>query len=1022
VILSPLGARMCAVALAVAGAAQAQEQAQEAPDPSSSLVWVDRLEAAPPAPVSEVGLVLVEVVVTDREHRPVTGLPAEAFQLSEGGLSRPVSSFRAIDLPGPGTPQGAPPRAPRVGANDRETRDAWPRTFVVVFDDTSLRPETAERARSLAARFVTERTQPGDRLILLAPETGRVETAVQPEERASLVSLLGSLGARLRDAPLVSDSEALRIAEGDDSTEVLVLERSKRTGGIAGAGAAEAGAAGDPRARGRRGGDRESLRAEAGRVLADARDRRRRLLTSLAAVLDVLTAERSRKAVLLFSEGFLYEPRDPLAYEVVAASQRAHAAIAFVDARSLDPGAAAPGDGDPPSLARVGESNGAELLASVTGGSVIRGAGAAGALASVSEATSHHYILGYPPAGALGSGQLRRIEVGVDRPDVIVQARRGYWDAPDTGLSGPGTGPGIALTRAMESAASIPEIPLRLTALPLAPAGDGRVEVAIAAETNVGALSLEAAPDGSRTAELDTALEIRSLQPGASRIAIPEELAVRVPADAPVERAWFPFRRRVTLPPGLSLVKVAVRDRRSGALGSVAIQLDVPDGAGLRSSSPILSDIPEGEGVKPPRIVARRDFASGRVLYCYFEIFPGPDGPSRETPQAGSAFEILDRDGEVRLHGALPLPVRGDGGRLARLLEIPLSRIGPGEYELVLNLAGELPEGRAELREAFSVTRPPRFDDDLYRGALSAYVEGEFDRAVAMLLQWPPEEVRAAAQRIPQTADRLRQTALLLHTELALLLRRHGRGERADRHLDIARSLVEGEAHATLRREWLLATALAHQERAFPAQALALYTECARDFPDGGEAWLGAGTLQERYAFLPEGFVSGNLSLPPRTAARAAERSYREALRAQPELTEARLRLARVLQKTDRGDEAVLELERVLESSDDPALCALAHLFRGEIAEARGDLGGATEHYRGALAAAPELQVAALALAETLYRRYGRQAAVEALVPALDRTGTPSPWLSYRLGPMRLSATPLHEMHSRLLVESGSPQ
>lgn len=987
----PLARRLgLSLLVACIGPAAGPAAGQTQPSGPSGLVWLDRLEPERDAPASEVGLVLVEVVVRDPDGKPVTGLTAERFQLSEDGVGRAVSSFRAVDL----SASGAPSPPPRVSANAAEASVSPRRTFVLVFDDGHLGPGTAAWARSTVTRFLTAHAGPGDRVILLAPEEGLARAAVMPDGRASLEALVGRLAARREAAPLVTDHEAFLIAEKDDAAaEARVLERLRRAG-TAGPG---------------------SPREEARRALDRARDRRRRLLTSLTGVLEVLTTERTRKSVLLLSEGFPYEPGDTATYALIAASQRSGAAIDFLDARSVAPGRSddAAETAPPSPGARLGESTGAELLARVTGGEMARG-DAEAALARIADAASHHYVLGYLPTLERTAG-LRRIAVAADRDDVSVQARRAYWYAPRAAGSRDD-----ALSWALASPPLLRDVPLRLTALPLAPAEGGGVEVAIVSEVQLGALSLEEEADGSRAGMLDVVLDVRQLQPGASRAPAPEEVPIRVPGDAPLEGTWLPVRRRVALTPGLSRIKVVVRDSRSGAIGSVAQLLEVPEPAGLRASSPILSDIPGGDDVEPPRIVARRAFAPGGVLYCYFETFPGSGGlPLQPAPAASSAYAVMDGRGEARLRGALPLPARGKDGRLSRLLEIPLARMEPGEYELVLDLGGELPDGASELRERFSVARPPHFDDELYRGVLAAYLEDDFERAVATLMQWPPGEIRSAARRIPDAADTQRRAALLLHTELSMLLRRHGLGKRAEQHLDIARDLVDGDRHADLRREWLLAAAYAHQQRELPAQALELYEECARAFPQRGEARLGAGTLQERYAFLPDGFGRGNLNLPPLTAARAAERSYRQALRVEPELAEARLRLARVLQQTGRVDEALDELEAVLGSATDAALVALARLFRGQIAETRGDERAAAEDYRAALAAEPSLQVAALALAQTLHRREGRRAAAAVLEPALGAEEATSPWLAYRRGPLRLSAPPLDEMHARLRATAG---
>ena len=931
------------------GAVRAEAQTPPAPRPG--ILWTGPREPAPDTgPPSGVGLVQVEVVVTDHRHHPVTGLPEEAFHLEEEGRRQPLVSFQAVDLPESTAPESAAWGPPRVSTNAVDERSTPGRSFVVVFDDLHLGPAGAAQARAVAEQRITQHTRPGDLVTLVVPGEGLVRSAAMPGGRDPLAAATRSL-------------------------------------------------------RGRR---------EAVSVLEEERRRRRQVLSALAAALEVVPGAGSRTSVLLVSEGFVYEPGDGLSHDVIAASQRAGAVVHFLDVRARNHS----------SSALRGESTGAEILATITGGSVVRNVrDVAETLGRLCREASHHYVLGYRPPGERRNGRLRKIHVGVDRPDVVVRARRGYYEAPDR-PRGPDDSPSTLdapLRDALGASSLLREIPLRITALAGAPAGDGRVRVTFASEAAAGELRFARLPDGAPVARLDVVLEIRHEQPQASQPAVLQRLALRVPRGAPVEDAWLPFQRSFTLPPGRCQVKLVVRDRGSGAIGTVVHHLEVPDAARSRISSPILSDLPEGEGVRPPRIVARRRFAAGSILYCYFELHSEPGGSAPAAAGAGTAFEIVDRRGEVRQRGALPPPVRRDGGGAARLVEIPLTRIGPGEYELVLDLAGEVAGGRSELREPFSVTRPRRFNDDHYRGALAAYLEGDFQRAVTTLLPWPAKDVLAAAERLPGADDGLRETALLLHTDLALLLWRHAHEEAAENHLTIARALVEAAPLSDLQREWLLALASAYQARSSPAEALAFYTECAEAFPEAGEARLGAGSLHEAIAFLPDGFPRGNLNVRPRRAAKEAERWYREALRVQPSLTEARLRLARVLQRTDRAHEAVSELSRIVESSRDATLTALAHLFWGEICESQDDVEQATAHYQAALAADGDLQVAALALAQALHRRHGRQAAFDALEAALGEGGGGSPLLAYRRGPQRLATSPLRSMRSRLLAVAGGP-
>ncbi|HEY8149885.1 MAG TPA: hypothetical protein VIK51_13345, partial [Vicinamibacteria bacterium] len=81
---------------------------------------------------SAVGLVRVDVVVTDRQGRAVTDLRAADFALSEDGVPQTINSFESVSVAE--APDETPPERPfastNVGPEPRRVR-----TFVVVFDD-----------------------------------------------------------------------------------------------------------------------------------------------------------------------------------------------------------------------------------------------------------------------------------------------------------------------------------------------------------------------------------------------------------------------------------------------------------------------------------------------------------------------------------------------------------------------------------------------------------------------------------------------------------------------------------------------------------------------------------------------------------------------------------------------------------------------------------------------------------------------------------------------------------------------
>ncbi|HNX50917.1 MAG TPA: hypothetical protein PKL08_12190, partial [Thermoanaerobaculaceae bacterium] len=89
---------MTLAVLAVAGSALAQQSPP-----------IDPVRAS-----SQVSVVNVEVVVTDRDGKPVTDLTAADFEVSEDGKPQAITNFLAGSLPAASTPDNAASQAPGV--------------------------------------------------------------------------------------------------------------------------------------------------------------------------------------------------------------------------------------------------------------------------------------------------------------------------------------------------------------------------------------------------------------------------------------------------------------------------------------------------------------------------------------------------------------------------------------------------------------------------------------------------------------------------------------------------------------------------------------------------------------------------------------------------------------------------------------------------------------------------------------------------------------------------------------------
>jgi len=984
----------------------------------------------PPRVSTAIDMILVDAVVTDRQGRPVTGLGPSDFRLQEDGVPQTIVRFEAVDVgeaSPPPAPAGAPSGSAAVRSSTNLDRVAGrpPRTFVVVFDDVHLGTLDAVAAKEAVVRFLAQGTLPGDQVSLVVPGTGLRWTVSMPEGGEQLVQILGSLqGRRPAHPEMVSDYEALRIVEDNDRDMADLVRRRFQVAGtlpddeLMTAANSEGGRSLEDihEDQGR------FVQAEADRVLDMARRQRRFLLEVAASTLDALAAVPGRKSVLLVSGGFVHEADEPQFRDVIAASRRGNAAVYFLDAQRLAAGGGADGRAsgdlsDGVRSTRPEETRGAEEVAAETGGFTVRNTNdLAEGLARISRESASYYLIGYTSTNSRQDGRYRRIGVEVDRADAEVRARPGYYasSGEKPGQARAKAGVDRQLDLALSAPVPIGQVPLRLGAFVREPVAGGRIHVTLASEVGVERLRFEKGKDAGLTATLDVAMELAFLKPAARQVTPWREWRVTIPAEAQGADVWIPLEISVELPPGICQAKLVVRDRGSRAVGSVVHGLDVPDPGAWRVSTPILSDVPGTERVSP-RLSAGRSFAAGTPVYCYFQVHNAARDAATAASRVSFAYALRDEGGKVRKrHAAAPLEP-GERGRLERLLEIPLTGLAPGDYALTLAIRDEVAERSEEFEEPFSVRRPPRLNLGLYTDLLRTFLEGDTTRALSGLAQWPPPQIAEVAATLPPGDDGLRRAALALHTDLAILLWQSARPEEADAQVAIGRALLKGTATSGLHRDWLLTLGYYHQANASLAKALPFFTECTRLHPGSADAWLGAGTAYE-YTAYPDGFGGAKVTVPPTGAAAEAERYYREAVRLDPRLAEARLRLGRVLRLAGAFEEAEGELAAAVDSSEDGYLTALAHLFWGESREARADLAAAIQHYEAALDADRDCQPAAVALSHALHRAERSREAKERLMPALAPTEATrrSPWREYHLGLGRRYEAALAGLHGGL--------
>lgn len=675
---------------------------------------------AQPSFPAEAEIVTVDVVVADREGRPVTDLAPSEFTVKEDGAVQTVTAFERVHRPAP-TAESPPtergPASPRPHVSSNRTGEARAaRAFMIVYDDLHLDTSQAQRAREAARDFLGSGAPDGDMVGIVATGTDASWVGRMPEARAGLLQVLERLPGRRRIDSVrdyMSDYEAMRIWQDDDPVVTeRVARRFLQTQAIV---PENAGSVDVREQRGDPSSWAAYVRARAGEVYSRATQNNEAALAVMTRAVESLAGVRGRKTLVLLSGGFVHDPRLPGFRNVVTAARRANVAVYFIDARGLDAGGTALGAemGVPiaaevmgSQLAEAAEAReGSESIADDTGGFTVKNANdLAGGLRRIARESRSYYLLGYTPARPGRDGRFRRIEVRVARPGVTVRARRGYY-APAAGER-PAPAKDAAIQRALDSPLELPDVPLSAAAHVFGETSLGKAQVLVTVEPDLRGFAFR--EEGGLALDTLDFLLVVAHRATAEHFRFDHQFEMKLSPESRgrLEREGFPITRSFDLDPGPWQARVVVRDRNSGRLGSLTHEFEVPPLEGLRLSTPVLSDrLGEGRESGVAQVVAHRRFAPASTLHCRFEVY-GATPDESGTPRVSAGFAVRYEDGRL-LAAAGATPVRpSPEGLFVRSIGIPLGEAPPGSYELVVVARDDVSGRAVEAREAFTVELP----------------------------------------------------------------------------------------------------------------------------------------------------------------------------------------------------------------------------------------------------------------------------------------------------------------------------
>ncbi|HEX6737919.1 MAG TPA: VWA domain-containing protein [Vicinamibacteria bacterium] len=658
-------------------------------------------QAQTPAFPAQTERVIVDVVVTDAQGRPLPGLTRDDFVVKEDGAPQAIMEFEAVDATAPPAAAGEAPAPGPIATNEAPATPS--RAFLVMVDDLNLSPAGAERVGRALRSFVSANARETDCLTLAFTAGGAWWTGCGSGEREDVVAALGAIhGRRAPDLSRerMSDYEAMRIEEDNDPDAARHVALRYAALGLS-QGTANAGPEVSADALGAAEGAYSLVRMIASQVYARARERNEATLRALERAMLSLGGGRGRRVVVLASEGFVQDQRLKGYERVREAARRSNAALYFLDARGSEIATAGQAEmasmPDPDNrfsymtLAREYASQvgaGAEGLAADTGGFTIRGSSLEDGLRRLGAESRVFYLLGYSPAAAGGGERrFRKIDVEVRRPGAKVRARRGYYPGPlpeeaakDAAKADDAP---LPVRQALDAVEEARTIPLRLMPYVLGNAEGGRVAVVLSAEADPAALAVTE-KDGRVTGALLSFSTVAARDTGElGRKELRHDLALPAAAFSRMAATWMPVAHNYELPPGRYQARLVVLDSTSGRLGSVRQTFDVPAPQRLRLATPVLTDMlappaAPGEGGRPVP-VARRSFGVGSRLLCAVEVW----GVSAADPGAVEiVYELRRGDGSV-ITRTPPRPVPADGrGVRGDVFKLTLNR--PGSYELRL--------------------------------------------------------------------------------------------------------------------------------------------------------------------------------------------------------------------------------------------------------------------------------------------------------------------------------------------------
>jgi VWFA-related protein len=676
-------------------------------------------QAAPPRPAAAqairtkdidataVTAIVVDVVVRDRDGKPVTDLKASDFELTEEKVPQEIGSFTPVNR----ADSGAEDPAPSPGAPP--TASTAPEVIALLFD--RLTPDAKVLAHKAAVSYVGDGAKAKNIVGVFGIDLSLIFYQTFTRD--------GSLLRKGIEEAVGRATSTYNGREQQAQTQAMMQEAQAQVD----AGAANAGPGGggvDPAAAANLQFATMTNRMATQFASLESDQQGYSTANALLAIVSAMKAVPGRKSVVFFSEGLSITSNVQQRFtSVIATANRANVSIYPMDAAGLrtESTLAATREGvqgassrrmnanptslpsDRPmtealeaneALLRADPHSGLGQLADQTGGFLIANSNdLRDGFGKIDTDMRHYYVLTYVPKNTNFDGRFREIDVKVKRSGVRVRSRKGYF-AVNTAAGAPILD---HEARALAALARTPvpnAFPVRALPLTFPEAGKTGLTPVLVTLPTAGLTFLPSDDKKTYTSDFVVLVQFKDDQGQ-----VLEKVSQRYRLNGPIEQldraklGEVLFYRDPVLVPGTFTTETVVYDMLADKASVRFGTYELPrfDEKALRLSSLVAVRKSErvpaaersttnplyvGDQLLYPSMGEPLKKSEAKELPFYFVAYPAPGG----TPV--QATLLLASNGQKLAEAPLELAAPAADGRIVQVSRIPLEALVPGTYEL----------------------------------------------------------------------------------------------------------------------------------------------------------------------------------------------------------------------------------------------------------------------------------------------------------------------------------------------------